>query len=122
MITALARIPARGGYTTDGRALLLTHGVKKDPEIGLKHQVYYYQDMLAGLGLTPGSDELELFLPTNAKQAADRGLQEYFSLRGKVPVIGLNPGAAYGPAKRWPSEKFGALAKLVCEQSEVPSC
>ncbi len=119
LITALARIPARGGYTTDGRGLLLTHGVKKHHEIGLKHQVYYYQEMLSGLGLTPGSDQLELFLPAKAKEAADKGFQECFSRTGKVPVIGLNPGAAYGPAKRWPAEKFAALARRVCDKSDA---
>ena len=29
LITLLARIPVRAGYTTDARGLLLTHGVKK---------------------------------------------------------------------------------------------
>ncbi|MCI5211528.1 MAG: glycosyltransferase family 9 protein, partial [Candidatus Electrothrix sp. ATG2] len=29
LITFLARIPVRGGYTTDGRGLLLTHRVRK---------------------------------------------------------------------------------------------
>ena len=117
LIAALARIPARGGYTTDGRGLLLTHGVKKDPEIGLKHQVHYYQEMLAGLGLSPGGDQLELFLGPDCVQTAESGLQGFFSRHGKVPVIGLNPGAAYGPAKRWPAEKFGQLAELVCAQT-----
>ena len=30
-----------------------------------------------------------------------------------APVIGLNPGAEYGPAKRWPVEKFIAAAKEI---------
>lgn len=118
LITTLARIPARGGYTTDGRGLLLTHGVKKDPAIGLKHQVHYYQEMLAGLGLTPGDDQLELLLAPEAEKTVDEHLQTCFSHSGRVPVIGLNPGAAYGPAKRWPAEKFGRLAHRVCSRSD----
>ena len=117
LITTLARIPARGGYTTDGRGLLLTHGVKKHPEIGLKHQVHYYQDMLAGLGLTPGSDQLELFLNPDAVQFVQSELENKKSLHGNVPIVGLNPGAAYGPAKRWPAEKYGKLAELVCART-----
>ncbi len=119
LITTLARIPIRGGYSTDGRGILLTHGIKKHPDIGLKHQVHYYQEMLAGLGLTPGKDQLELFLAPAVKQSAEQGLQRYFSRQGRVPVVGLNPGAAYGPAKRWPAEKFSRLAQLVCAQTDA---
>ena len=119
LITTLARIPVRGGYTTDGRGILLTHGIKKHPDIDLKHQVHYYQEMVAGLGLTPGKDQLELFLAPAVKQSAEQGLQHCFSQQGRVPVVGLNPGAAYGPAKRWPAEKFSRLVQLVCAQTDA---
>ncbi|MCW5198336.1 lipopolysaccharide heptosyltransferase II [Desulfobulbus sp. F4] len=109
LLTALARIPARAGYTTDGRGLLLTHGVRKSPGIGSKHQVHYYQEMLAGLGLQLSEDAPELFLDPGATQEAAVLLSK--ALEGRsVPVIGLNPGAAYGPAKCWPSTKYAALA------------
>ena len=104
LITTLARIPVRAGYITDGRRFLLTHGVDKRPDIGARHQVHYYQEMLQGLGLTPGPDTLELYLDPDA-------VQEAGVLLGKAgqPLIGLNPGAAYGPAKRWPAKKYGQL-------------
>ncbi len=116
-ITTLAGIPVRGGYTTDGRALFLTHGVKKSPEIKNKHQVYYYQEMLRGLELETGPDNLELFLPGSEITGAQDKLGECFAdLAKKRPVFGLNPGAAYGPAKRWPAEKFEKLAQILCSQ------
>ena len=112
LITTLARIPARCGYTTDGRGLLLTHGVSKHPDIGDKHQVHYYQQMLSGLGLQLGSDSLELFLDPDAVCEASELLATQSK---KAPIIGLNPGAAYGPAKRWPVEKYSALADKLAE-------
>ncbi|HHB76492.1 MAG TPA: lipopolysaccharide heptosyltransferase II [Desulfobulbus sp.] len=118
LITTLACIPARGGYTTDGRGLLLTHGIKKPAGIDQRHQVHYYQQMLAGLGLRTGPDELELFVSPQKLHGAQEALADVFSGRGRAPVIGLNPGAAYGPAKRWPAEKFAELAKMVHEQTE----
>ncbi|WP_417914638.1 lipopolysaccharide heptosyltransferase II [Candidatus Electronema sp. JM] len=105
LLAWLARIPVRAGYTTDGRGLLLTHGVAKPPDIGAQHQVHYYQAMLAGLGLQRAADALELFLCPAAEQEAKQLVQGR-----NGPIIGLNPGAAYGPAKRWPSEKYAALA------------
>jgi heptosyltransferase-2 len=29
------------------------------------------------------------------------------------PLVVLNPGAAFGPAKRWPAERFAGLARLL---------
>jgi heptosyltransferase-2 len=34
------------------------------------------------------------------------------------PIFGLNPGAEYGPAKRWPAEKFIAAAKEIQKQTD----
>ncbi len=109
LITRLAGIPIRAGYTTDGRSLLLSHRVRKHPEIGSRHQVHYYQEMVQGLGLEIGPDRLELFIAPAAGQEAEELLKQADQEEGK-PLIGLNPGAAYGPAKRWPMEKYSALA------------
>lgn len=35
--------------------------------------------------------------------------------RGKQPWIGMIPGAARGPAKRWPEDYFAALGKIIRE-------
>lgn len=110
-ITTVAGIPQRCGYTTDGRGLLLTHGVKKAPDIGLKHQVHYYQEIMAGLGLTRGSNTLEITLPEEHLQQASLRVQPSSTDNGSpAPLIGLNPGAAYGPAKKWPAKKYAELA------------
>jgi heptosyltransferase-2 len=116
LITALAGIPVRAGYTTDGRRLLLTHGMKKHPDIGLKHQVHYYQEIVQGLGMKPGPDSLELFLHTHAVASAEKRLTSAGISENK-PIIGLNPGAAYGPAKRWPAAKYGQLAKYLAAET-----
>ena len=116
LITFLARIPVRGGYTTDGRGLLLTHGVRKHSKIGTKHQVHYYQEMLEGLGLRRSENSLELFLDSAAMEETNALLKE--ALQGQeVPIIGLNPGAAYGPAKCWPVAKYAELAGRLSDKT-----
>jgi heptosyltransferase II len=113
-----AGISVRAGYTTDGRGLLLTHGVKRTNAIRKVHQVHYYQEMLRGLGLAPGSDELELTVPAEALQWARDHLREIAGGESRQ-VVGINPGAAYGPAKRWPADKYAGLVEKLLRLSET---
>lgn len=106
LIAKLAGIPIRAGYKRDARSMLLTHGITIRPEIRKEHQVYYYQALLADLGLSCGRNELFLQLSEKDLDFAHK----FCKGLGSGPVIGINPGAAYGPAKCWPAESYGLLA------------
>ncbi|MBU0943017.1 MAG: lipopolysaccharide heptosyltransferase II [Proteobacteria bacterium] len=147
-LAKMAGIPVRAGYKRDGRGVLLTHGVDISAAIRKKHQVHYYQNMLAGLGLTLGPDHLRLPLSEkleswaqgfvdclkqenpislpdqqDGNEASDRPeLKPLNNSGAAIPVIGLNPGAAFGPAKRWPTEKFGQLAALIAHNYGESGC
>ncbi len=104
-LTWLAGIPIRAGYRRDGRGLFLRPGIKIRPEVRKLHQVHYYQYLLRDLGLTCGSDELFLeHTPADAQWA-----REFKKDRGGRALLGINPGAAFGPAKCWPAERYGQL-------------
>lgn len=119
-LTWLARIPVRGGYTTDCRSLLLTHRVHKAPNIVVKHEVFYYQRILRGLGIPTGDNELEVFLPGFEIDEARARLRQLTGERtSAVRVIGFNPGAAFGPAKRWPAERYAGLARLIARRYDA---
>jgi len=112
LITYMAGIPLRAGYSRDCRGLLLTHAIALKKNRKTIHQVHYYQGLLADLGLKIGSDELFLEVGEKEKEQAVKLLGN----KHPGPIIGLNPGAAYGPAKRWPAEKYAELAaKLIKE-------
>ncbi|MDA3785412.1 MAG: lipopolysaccharide heptosyltransferase II [Deltaproteobacteria bacterium] len=108
----LARIPIRAGYRRDGRALFLRPGIKIRPEVRGMHQVHYYQYLLEALGLRCGPDELFLaHTPEDARWA--RAFKE--KVGGKA-LLGINPGAAFGPAKCWPAERYGELCARLHEE------
>lgn len=108
LITWLARIPKRIGYKRDYRSLLLTDAVPINPDILKQHQVYYYLDLLNSAGIkTSGTEPYITISETERKWAKDH-ISSCFSDR-TTPLIGINPGAAYGSAKRWLPERFAEL-------------
>lgn len=109
----LARIPLRAGYDSDCRGFLLTHPVRRTKEIKQVYQVDYYLNMVKSLGCEQASRDVTLSA-SKIKDISDRCLEER-GLSGVPVLIGLAPGAMYGPAKRWFPERFGAVAKKLTE-------
>jgi heptosyltransferase-2 len=109
---ALAGIPERWGYGTDGRGLLLTRRARVPNGLRGRSEVYYYRAMLAGLGLqVSASPDASLACPAEWR---DRGGA---LLGGDGPWIGVNAGAAYGGAKRWLPERWAAVAEIAARRS-----
>jgi lipopolysaccharide heptosyltransferase II len=105
-----ARIPQRWGYRTDWRGLLLTRAVAR-PRSGI-HQIEYYQRLTQALGFPSGSSTPRLEAPSIARAAAACTL-ERAGWDKRTPFVVLAPGAAYGSARRWPSDRFAAVARAL---------
>ncbi len=114
IIAWLARIPVRAGYSTDARGLFLTHAVKRSDEILQVHQTHYYLDMLRALGLEAPGKAARLIIGEEEKNLADRILKTR-AIAGASLLIGMAPGATYGPAKRWYPERFASVADRLIE-------
>lgn len=132
----LAGIPQRVGYARSWRNFFLTQSVSSragavkmhkrsvaeiqrlislPPEVRPEtpftaHQIHEYLHLAAALGAKSEPLAPQLFVTPQEIEAA----KIKFGL-GKIsqPIFGLNPGAEYGPAKRWPVEKFIAAAKAI---------
>lgn len=112
IITSLARIPVRAGYNTDGRGLLLTDSVPRRRGVKRLHQTRYYLEMVQSLGCPEVAADISLKLPAEYNLLARRFLAGH-GISDDRKLIGIAPGAAYGPAKRWLPERFAQLASLL---------
>ena len=102
-----AGVPERFGYRRGLRGWLLSHAVPRPrPPV---HQVDYYRHLVAAAGITNGAREPRLEIPQDARDAARALLQQCAWVPG-TRLLGLAPGAAYGGAKRWPPDRFAAVA------------
>ncbi len=119
----LARVPVRLGYQTDGRSFLLTGRARpRARQLGL-HQAFYYLDLIHQLGLSETDyltrqdfvPDITLEAPVSGVQGASR-LLEKMGVDRTRPLVILNPGAAFGPAKRWFLDRYAAVADLLVSQ------
>jgi heptosyltransferase-2 len=113
IIAFFAQIPVRAGYRTDGRRLLLTHSVPVGEHERRIHHTDYYAHMLAELGIRGQSRKLVLGC-TSSETAWARDLLP----EGKN-WIAVNPGAAFGSAKRWLPERFAAVADAIVREYDA---
>jgi heptosyltransferase II len=133
LLTALAGIPLRFGYRRDARGWLLSHALAIDPRLKNLHQSYYYLDLVnrvlsqdrtieaAFPSKLPPSIESPstpwLVVSPQRKEAARQILREN-GISFSKPVIGVNPGASFGSAKRWPKERYAALLDQLTKLQE----
>ncbi len=116
LLFAMARIPIRIGYKTQLRHYLLTHPVFLDQQLkDHSHETDHYLRLLKLSGLQVDSPLLELAV-SQTDQARGRDLLQENGIEDTETVIGINPGAAFGTAKRWPAERFAQLADLLAEK------
>lgn len=139
----LAGIPRRIGYARPWRNLFLTQTVAARPEAvqmqkrslgeirnlinpaltyhasrvthpASAHQLHEYLHLASALGVEADLLAPQLVVVSNEIEAARSkfGLNET-----TAPILGLNPGAEYGPAKRWPVERFIEVATKIQQQT-----
>jgi heptosyltransferase-2 len=109
LIARLAGIPRRMGNGSDGRGMLLTHSFDHKALGGRLHHVDNYLEMLKSFGIT-ASEKRQLLCLTEREERGARATLQAAGISPGDFLIGINPGAAYGSAKRWYPERFAAVA------------
>ena len=111
LLTALAGIPRRVGYATDGRARLLSEAIAPPHPGTTRHAADHYAALLEHVGVAAPRPDDQTLEPSPDIERRGRGL-----LPENVEYIGLVPGSANAPAKRWGSESFASLATYAAGQ------
>jgi heptosyltransferase-2 len=122
MMAWLGGARRRIGYDRAGRGLLLTDRLTVPRDADGKRlpvpAVDYYLQLARHLGCRPDSVFPALFTTEADEQAADRAWLA-LGLPRNEPVVCLNTGGAFGPAKNWPVEHFATLARRLATEAGV---
>lgn len=117
-LSARAGIPRRFGYRGELRGPLLSPAIRRPR--GRRPQVEDYRELLARMAVPPPADWVpRLELPAALRERGRERLArarlavgtETSTGAAREPLVGLFPGAEWGPSKRWPWRRFAELAR-----------
>lgn len=102
------------GYARYGRSPLLSHALRplrtSEGRLLVSPILHAYNRLAEEVGCPPPGHDLELFT-TRQDEAAVAQVWDAGRFDDYPEVVCLNPGAAFGSAKHWPSEYFAQLAR-----------
>ena len=142
LVAFLAGVPTRVGYATDGRRMLLTHQLNLPEWRASRHEVYYYLEIIEQLErlvvdpkAVPGHASFSYannphdaapdgsLRVSDARRVEANNLLHVYGTGGirsdeqnRRPLIALCPGSINSRAKRWPAERYAAIADRFIEE------
>jgi heptosyltransferase-2 len=110
LVPCLAGIRTRIGKCSDGRTLLLSGRYNAEKGSTSCHEVEYYLNLMKFFGITGSCNQPHLFITAEEENRASLLLAEH-GIQSNDFVLGINPGASYGSAKRWYPDRFAGVAR-----------
>ena len=123
LIAKLARVRLRVGYATQGRGWLLTNQLPLPEWRDARHESFYYLNVIAEvdrlLNGEPNTLEqqpvFDLSVSDERKTLA-RDILRVSGVQSDRSLVALCPGSINSRAKRWPAERYAALADRLIEE------
>lgn len=118
LLLRFAGVRRTGGFARGGRGLLLDDAIAAPAAWGPRRLVareIFVTTLLEALGCPSDGTRLELHAAPEAERVADRLLA---GLDARRPLVGLAPGASFGPSKRWPEAAYAALGDRFAEAGD----
>jgi heptosyltransferase-2 len=112
----LGGVRQRVGYATDGRTWLLTNSLR--PSGARRHQIHYYLDLAGAVSADIVQPSIDIEASAEEKAQAATLLQAEGIARDR-PYLVLNPGAAYGSAKRWGEDRFAQAGEQLASELDL---
>ena len=110
LLAYIGKVKYRVGYTTDGRGFLLTHKVKRDQHVLLIHQVEYFLSLIEAMDWHVKEREPIIYVNDEDDRSGSLMVSS-MGIEDTSFIFGINPGAEYGSAKRWPEERFAVIGE-----------
>jgi heptosyltransferase-2 len=111
-------VGTRVGYGSFGRSLLLNQAIGYPANLDKMHQVVFYKRILRELGI-PITKTRPLIHVTKGEVSIAKEKLDSLGITDHHIVIGVNPAAAFGPAKQWPAERFRAVIGVLLKDPLV---
>lgn len=120
LITFCSGAQNRTGYACNGRKFLLNHYVFFPRDEEGKRKVVYMVDEYFALGKLWGIEDDGMGPELAVDKAEEEKWTEKISvLKNTSPLIGMAPGAAFGPSKRWFIERYAEVGNWIIERYKV---
>jgi heptosyltransferase-2 len=107
-------VPERIGLAGHWRDAMLTRVVRQ-PAGDTRHQMWEYLD-LVGAGTAPVAPPPFIQAPVADVRAVRLQQESWEGGKRETPCVGCFPGAARGPSKRWPAERFAEVARRLADE------
>ncbi|MBN2190124.1 MAG: lipopolysaccharide heptosyltransferase II [Candidatus Aureabacteria bacterium] len=110
LVPYMAGIPERIGFGSFPRIILLSKTVKIP--VAEMHQAQKYFELVKADGFSGDMPDFNMA----ADEASVKWAETFLSMNCRnraVPLVGISPGAEYGPAKRWFPDRFASLINRI---------
>jgi lipopolysaccharide heptosyltransferase II len=115
----MAGIRRRAGFVADARGAMLTMKASPPPEAMTGHQANYWLAMVRATGVADGRpDDFAIDVDGPSRERMSKWLAANRK-RSDRPLFAIAPAAAFGPAKEWPANKYGALIDLLAHRNDA---